>query len=264
VIEAAYGITADGFWAARIDYLALIAVPTDSRFRISTAAYLRRPIAEWTCRDVSGADAIVDDEAGFRAYVDSLLLDFRQRAALHRRRVDRRDHTPWGPSQYATIYAEGIICYETASHGGFRLDHERNLALHAALRLCEGWYEEDCDWTRVAVGYPDLFTDKEKTAAEKTLRDWYPDAWEGFYGRPLTAEESFMRDREAFARRHVADWVVIAASQSTEHSGLLVTTATLGGWRGDVETRNFLVPDAEYSIGRHGFVIDPARHQPAA
>lgn len=261
MIEAEFGTTADGLMAARIDYLAIIAVPVEGRLRIATASCLRGAISSWTARDAFGSAGVVDDKQGFRAHVDGVVLDFRQRVALRRRQVDGHVVTPWGPSQQATVYGDGVICYETASHGGFHLDQARNLAMHPALRLDESWYEEDCDWARVATGYPDLFTDSEKAAAKKTLRDWYPDAWEGFYDRVLTPEESFLRDREAFARCHAADWVVIAASRSDEHPGFVAVTAACGGRRGDAEARNFLVPASEYAIGRHGFVIDPARHR---
>jgi hypothetical protein len=41
---------------------------------------------------------------------------------------------------------------------------------------------------------------------------------------------------------------------------LVECVATLGGERRGKE-RRFLVSDAEYDPGRHGFVIDPARHE---
>jgi len=42
---------------------------------------------------------------------------------------------------------------------------------------------------------------------------------------------------------------------------MVEVVATPGGKRNAKETqRHFLVPTAEYSVGRFGFVIDPARH----
>jgi hypothetical protein len=38
--------------------------------------------------------------------------------------------------------------------------------------------------------------------------------------------------------------------------------ATLGGMRGEIGERRFLVASSDYVIGRHGFVIDPVKHEP--
>lgn len=262
-IVAEYGITADGLWAARIDYLALIAIPIHDGYRLATASTRSKPISEWSAADGFGFDGQVLDEAGFRAHVEDCLLHFRQRAALGRTRIDLPRSTPWGPSQVATRYTEGIICHDTASHGGFFLDEGRNAAMHSALRLPEGWYEEDCDWGLVATGYPHFFTDRERRSADKTLRDWHPDAWESFHGRPLERSESFARDREGFERDHAEDWIVIAATQSHAHPGDVIGIASRGGHRGAALTRSFIIPGSDYARGKHGFVIDPARHLPA-
>ncbi len=144
-IIAEYGTTVDGLWAARIDYLALIAIPVSGGYRLATAATRSKPISEWSAADGLGFDGQVAGEAGFHAHVEECLLHFRQRDALSRARFHLPVSTPWGPSQCATRYAEGIVCHDTASHGGFHLDGERNAALHPALRLPEGWYEEDCE-----------------------------------------------------------------------------------------------------------------------
>lgn len=261
-IVAEYGTTADGLWAARVDYLALIAIPIRDGYRVATASTRSKPISEWSAADGFGFEGQVADEAGFRAHVEECLLHFRQRAALGRTRIDLPMATPWGPSQVATRYGEGITCFDTASHGGFFLDEKRNAAMHPALRLQDGWYEDDCDWALVATGYPDLFTDRERKSADKTLRDWHPDGWEGFYGRPLERSESFARDREGFEGDHAEDWIVIAATQSHAHPGDVVGIASLGGKRGAVPTRSFIVPGGEYEPGKHGFVIDTARHLP--
>ena len=262
-IQAEYGTTADGLLAVRIDFLGLIAVPDGDGILIrSVLSASSKPIATWSEKDMFGRDGMVPKEAGFRAHVDATLHHFRQRAALGRERIAGSVDTPWGPSQSATRYADGIICYDVASHGGFHLDEKRNAALHAALRFDDGWYEEDCDWARVAAGYPDFFTDREQEMAERTLRDWMPEAREDFYGRPLDRSESHMRDRDAFERDHAEDWIVIAARLSRDRPGHVVATASLGGKRGAAETRDFLVPESEYARGRHGFVIDLERHKP--
>ena len=256
-----YGITADGHRAARIADIAYIAIPATQGLRLASGWRLSRPIGEWTKTDVYGSEGIVADEAAFRVHVEDVARHLTQRNALCRKEVRMRVSTPWGMSQGATVYAEGIVCHSTASHGGFKLDRARNAAMPKALRVDGGWYEEDGEWAKVALGYPDLFTDREKVSAERTLRDWYPDAWEAVHGRALQPQESFQRDRERFEREHAADWVVISAIRSERYPGQVETVATLGGKRLDgVRRRRVLGPYDEYAAGRHGFVIDLDRH----
>ena len=255
-----YGRTAGDLLAARVGDLGYIAIPAGDGLRLASCWRLSKPIGEWTAADVFGSEGTVADEAGFRAHVEAIAVHLTQRAAFGRREKRMPISTPWGMSQGATIYAEGVIFHSTASHGGFKLDRARNAALHPALRIKGGWYEEDCDWARVAMGYPDLFTDREKAQAVRTLCDWEPDAWEAVHGRPLTAQESLVRDRQRFKREHADDWVVIAAARSDRHPGFVETVATLGGRRDHGERRQFLVAKDEYVIGRHGFVIDLERH----
>lgn len=263
-VIAEYGRAAEGHFAARVGDMAYIALPVRDGFRLASGWRLRQPIAEWTEADVFGSEGIVVDEAGFRAHIASAALHLTQRNALGRKEVRMHVSTPWGMSQGATIYAEGVVFHSTASHGGFKLDRARNAALHPALRIKGGWFEEDGDWARVAVGYPDLFTDREKELADRTLRDWEPDAWEAIHGRPLSPEDSFTRDRQRFERAHAQDWVVIAAVRSDRHTGFVETVATIGGRRDGGKQRQFLVANDEYAAGRHGFVVDPARHHSIA
>ena len=53
--------------------------------------------------------------------------------------------TPWGGSQMAVIYADGIVAHSTAGHGGFHLSADRNAKIHPLLRKGTLWYEEDCE-----------------------------------------------------------------------------------------------------------------------
>ena len=256
-----YGASAEGHLSARVGDMGYIAIPSRDGFRLASGWRLSRPIEEWSEADVYGSEGVVPDEAGFRAYVEEVVTHLTQRAALGRRETRMRVSTPWGMSQGATIYAEGVVFHSTASHGGFKLDRARNAALHTALRIVGGWYEEDGDWARVAASYPDLFTDRERASADRTLRDWEPDAWEAIHGRRLEQHESLMRDRQHFLAAHAADWVVIAAIRSDRFPGEIETVATLGGKRGPVNERRFLVSCEEYQPGRHGFVIDSGRHE---
>ena len=188
--SAEYGRTADGLLAARIGDLALMAIPcSDGQgFWIVTAAPGLRPIGQWCRDDGFGIGERVADEAGFRTHAQDCLEHLRQRDALVRVQVSLCASTPWGPSQSATRYAEGILFFTTASHGGFHLDPERNAAMPPALRLPGGWYEEDVDWALVAAGYPELFTDQERRMAERALRQWIPEAWLAVHGSPAGAD----------------------------------------------------------------------------
>lgn len=130
------------------------------------------------------------------------------------------------------------------------------------MRAKGGWYEEDSAWAAVAQAFPDLFTDYERRHADRTIRDWYPDAWEAIHGRTLLSGESHVKDRRAFERDHATDWIVVAAITSDHEKGFVEVVATLGAKRGPgTEERRFLVPADEYHVGRFGFVIDEERHR---
>ncbi|MBB4116383.1 hypothetical protein FHT80_005757 [Rhizobium sp. BK226] len=170
--------------------------------------------------------------------------------------------TPWGMAQVSRRYADGIVLHSTAGHGGFHLDEIANAVVHPLYRNDDGFYEEDCEWAKIAHAFPQLFTAYERRLANRTLRDSYPDAYERVMGVTLDGSQSHLRDRQEFERRHRNGWVVIAALNSSHQPGFVECIATLGGIRGEVGERRFLVPRSDYSIGRHGFVIHPLKHQP--
>ena len=260
-IPATYGRTADGDPAALICDIAYAAIPGRSGLRIANAWRLRRPMHEWTRDDFHGAVAMVADEAAFHDHIAKQVQHRTELLGLERKRGDERVSTPWGMSQSSEIYAEGVVLHSTASHGGFKLDRARNAAMPRALRVAGGWFEEDAEWSKVAFGYPDLFTALERRHAEKALRDTYPDCWEAVHGRPLNPGESFTHDQRLFAQAHGQHWIVIAALRSDTRPGMTECIATLGGRRQDSAERRYLVPADEYSPGRFGFVIDTARHR---
>lgn len=76
--------------------------------------------------------------------------------------------TPWGESDHCDHIADGIVFHSTPSHGGIELSKERAAKMPVAFRQTfvhnntdfpEGhrWYEEDCDYPRVVVVFPDCF-----------------------------------------------------------------------------------------------------------
>ncbi|MEQ9606499.1 MAG: hypothetical protein RLN99_02405, partial [Kiloniellaceae bacterium] len=149
----------------------------NGEYYLGHAWKLPLPIYEWKQSSFYGHGGQLDGKAAFRARVEENAEHQRQLRRLARRSIPARHATPWGLSDHATHYAEGIVCHSTPSHGGFHLDPDRNAHIHPLLRSADCFYEEDCCWAAVAKAFPDLFTDFEKRCAEETIRHWYPDAW---------------------------------------------------------------------------------------
>lgn len=88
-----------------------------------------------------------------------------------------QEWTPWGRSDSRTHYGDGVTFYSTSSHGGFKLSEERLREITSKLGVVETfcgypqWFEEDCDWTYVALAFPELFTGDELAAAN-TYREY--------------------------------------------------------------------------------------------
>lgn len=259
---ASFGLSADGLHVALVGEHAFAMSPArGGRFYLATGWRIRRPMAEWTRSDFYGHSGELPDEAAFRAKVLEQAEHQREQAALGRRDIRSTAHTPWGQSQGGTVYAEGVVCHSTASHGGFHLSAERNRKVHAMLRIGGGFYEEDEAWAIVAITFPHLFTAFERRCAEASVKDSYPDAWETISGTALQPGESRKKDERAFLERHADDWIVQSAIRSDQNAGCTEVIATQGGRHGiDVERRRFLVPSDEYRIDWFGFVVDPARH----
>lgn len=260
--EFRFGISAEGFPVARVGDTAFALLPgRGAQQFLATSWFVRRPLAELTRNDFYGHGGQLADEAEFRAKVLEQAEYQREKRALGRREILCRAHTPWGPSQGATVFAEGIICHSTAGHGGFHLSGDRNASIDSRLRKRDGWYEEDAEWAIVAITFPHLFTGLERRCAEQTLKDSWPDAWEAIFETVLQPGEAREKDRRVFQARHAGDWIVVSAISSEHHDGFVEVIATPGGGRGEgIERRCFLVPAGHYEVGRFGFVVDPARH----
>ncbi|AOO85001.1 DUF7007 domain-containing protein [Bosea vaviloviae] len=261
--EVAFGRSIEGFAVARVGDNAFAIVPTHGgRHYLATGWRIGRPIGEWTRSDFYGHSGELADEAAFQARVVENAEHQREKRALGRREIRSAANTPWGPSQGAALYDEGVVSHSTAGHGGFHLFGERNRMVHPMLRAEGGWYEEDAAWAIVAITFPHLFTGFERRCAERTIKDSWPDAWEAIFGMVLQPGESFEKDRRAFELEHVDDWIVISAIISDHEPGFVEVVATPGGRRGaGTEERRFLVQAAEYRVGRFGFVIDDVRHR---
>lgn len=91
--------------------------------------------------------------------------------------------TPWGTADSVETIAEGIIAVTTPGHGGLRLDRKRQAKMPAYMRTSDRWYEEDCEWALVASVFPQHFTDAQRAAAKRTLKEYYPKAYARFYAK---------------------------------------------------------------------------------
>ena len=263
--EVVFARSADGFTVARVGDLTLAMLPTGAGAAggfIASGWRVGRHLSELTRQNFHSHEGRVADEAEFPARVFETAEHRRDLALLKRVQKQQSCGTPWGWSQMATVYAEGVVSHVTASHGGFHLSPERNAQVHASLRSDDCFYEEDCCWAAVAITFPDLFTGYERRIADATCKTWQPDAWETIHGVALAPGQSHVKDRRTFERDHAGDWVVISALRSDHQDDMMEVIATRGGQRGaGVEERRYLVPSSEYEVGRYSFVIDDTRHQ---
>ena len=91
--------------------------------------------------------------------------------------------TPWGPADFATEYAPGLVLYSTPGHGGFHVSAEWLAQMPEPYRSTvpftqrhgrsgPGWYEEDCDWAIVALSFPQFFTADELETAQSCFDEF--------------------------------------------------------------------------------------------
>ncbi len=152
-----------GETAVQIDDMIYAAVPVQEPNR-EIAIYTRYTpnrlppesllLAEKFTRDRFYGD--VTDMNGFEALMLDLKKDSDQKAALARKSYSASTHTPWGKADYANQYTRGIIFYGTPSHGGFKVSNGMNAKMPDVLRNEDGWYEEDCEWAKVAFFLPSI------------------------------------------------------------------------------------------------------------
>jgi hypothetical protein len=169
--------------------------------------------------------------------------------------------SPWGTVDYAKEVAPGILSVSTPGHGGIKLSRAMNAKMPATVRRKGGWCEEDCEWSLVALVFPEAFAGNVEHA-KTSAKNWFPDEYEALTGEKVAVEEScVLRDRAfkaATADKFVAksargDW---ADDVPTGMVGVTAYKASTG------ETASFLVPASEYrSRGANGFVVDESKHE---
>lgn len=255
--------TKDGDLAARVAHLTFALVPTRNGELQMMSRYPAKNPEDCDRADFSPGGHAATDEANFRREVEEFALHHHEKSMLGRQAAPNAS-TPWGPSQTATCYYEGIISYSTAGHGGFYVASDLNELIDAAWRERDGWYEEDEMWAVVAFTFPHLFTQFELKLANNTLKNSFPDAWQRLTGTVLQPGESFELDRRAFMQANGGRWMVRSAVMSKKHQGMVIATATLDLAAPDRNARHYLIPDDIYSQhsrgrGRYAFIIDESR-----
>jgi hypothetical protein len=176
--------------------------------------------------------------------------------------------TPWGPPQHWTNIAEGIDCVSTAGHGGIKLSRQRQAKMPAALKLEGGWYEEDVEYNRVVVVFPECFKTEQVAGAHAVLKDWCPDEYAAWSGQPVAIEDSHVLRERIFREKHKNDYMVMSAWGDWKEGvpkGMVGVFAGRGGRTEDHrfpgDCKYFLVPAEEYQTRKGDFVIDLTRHK---
>ncbi|MFL6284560.1 MAG: DUF7007 domain-containing protein [Pyrinomonadaceae bacterium] len=186
--------------------------------------------------------------------------------------VRRGAETPWGRADSAQNLIPGIGWAGTPSHGGCVISNSR-LALMPDYMREGNHYEEDCKWSIVYVVFEEelLASGDDDTVRcissgrhKDTLRDWYPELYERFYGETIPPGRSVVKDEQTFHAEHADDLLVVSAFgdwHSRVPKGMVGVVTQVGG-RGPGVERYFLIGQEEYDArGRFPFVVDPAKHE---
>lgn len=270
MVEVVYGKTSEGLTAARVGSSVYCLVPSQEGLLI-VYSHSDKSIEMLSRSDFYGHQGVVENEDSFRLEMEKRAHHQKQLIDLKRQDYPSSMRTPWGESQGGTIYSPGIHYHHTARHGGFKVYKKQNDLIPEMFRNKDGWYEEDCEWAKVANFHPAFFTDMELESAKTSLINWYPDEYEAFTGEVIPEGQSRVKDERIFQLRHAEDWVVISALGKTDEQGnqIVDCIATKGGKRSryennvliEVEEAQFIVPAEEYQQrGPFGFVINLDSH----
>jgi hypothetical protein len=125
--------------------------------------------------------------------------------------------------------APGIVSYSTASHGGIHLSDERVAEMPQALQdfVPFGgpqpgpgrWFEEDCDWSVVALAFPQFFTEDDVKQAHATLKGYRPEVYREFVGSK--DQYAIHYASREFAREHGDPHLGVVEARSKEEAEAL-------------------------------------------
>ena len=274
--------TADGLRAAAIGHLVMAIAPTPNGFRNLFYAG-PRDIEDLIESDFMRDGDIDQPEETCIQRIETEAKDQVQKALLGRRRLTDEElkqlpNTEWGKADGGTYYAPGVVSVFTPSHGGLIISQDVHETLPEAaqtkLRSRIGnvpgqadtlsdvaFYEEDISWALLALGMPEIFTDREKDVAERVLIDDFPNEWEAVRGEVIPEGKSRTREQERFRKENAKNLVTISAITDNENPGKVRVTAAVGGRQTNGrhgKTREFLVDEPRYMAGftNGGYVID--------
>jgi len=169
-------------------------------------------------------------------------------------------HTPWGQADYHEfLNAENtIVNVGTSSHGG--------IGVHISLPMpeyldCETtgqwrWYEEDIDWAKVALAYPQAFTPQAIESAKLTILNWHPKIYEKHFGHKPTAAESFKVAEEENDKRLINHYRVHGGFGDWAWDVPKGYVYATGYRKSDNSNAGFLVPSDVYNENPSRLILD--------
>lgn len=127
----------------------------------------------------------------------------------------------WGAIDSADQILPGIWQVSTPSHGGFMLTEQRQQGVPECLRVDGLQYEEDVHWAFVVLAFENEFKASKLPLAagcvelaHSTVRNWHPDRYASFTGKPVPPAESQILRRRAAYEAAIGKLVVTSASGS--------------------------------------------------
>ena len=184
----------------------------------------------------------------------------------------KKSRSPWGRvDHHSPIGDLGFHHHSTPGHGGIYVPPSMLAKMPAPYRNSDGWYEEDCEWAKVALSFPSGISERELDQARKTAINWFPKEFMQVTGISLNPEDSSTLAKELFHSVNQNNFIVICAMGSGPcfssqgridiPEGMVGCHAVKGGHNdtgsyAESDTRWALVSSAEYDTRSiHGFVL---------
>jgi hypothetical protein len=183
----------------------------------------------------------------------------------------KKETSPWGKVDGWSPFGDlGLYHHSTPGHGGIYVPPEMKRQMPKPYRDANGsgnWFEEDCAWSLVALSFPSGLDEKDLESARRSAKDWYPHAYMAVTGETLTAEDSYILEKEQERDSAAHKYVVISAwgswyeGRSPIPTGMVGCYAVIGGRddRGHYDestARYFLIPEEEYKTrSSFGFIL---------
>lgn len=165
-------------------------------------------------------------------------------------------NSPWGKVEQKAEIADGVVFVSTARHGGFKLDRKRNNKVPLVFRNKGGWYEEDCEWAKVALTFPEMFSAENVNSAHKTAKDYFPDEYEKHFNIVIPTDSSSTKRDRAFKAENQDNFVVSAAWGDWHEKVPQGMVGVFARKQSTGETKYFLVPKEEYAQRNGSFVVN--------